>query len=444
MTDKKKALGSIEKSFAISKADMGKIIRDFHKEMDLGLAGKESSLKMIPTYVDKPTGKEKGKFIALDLGGTNFRILELELMGNGEIGKPKIMKFALDRRTITGTGEGFFDFLADCLKVFMQKNGISTGEERRLGFTFSFPIKQTGVASGNLAYWTKGFEAKGVVGRDVVKLLDNSLARKGVTNIKISALANDTVGTLVARSYEDRTCDVGVILGTGTNACYPEKLANIAKWNGPDTRSGEMIINTEWGNFNKLHITSYDRMLDNSSDNPGQQILEKMVSGMYLGEAARLVIADLVKKRILFKGTGPGRFAEPKGIRAEDVSLAEGDRTRTLSKIGAFLETAGISVSGQTDRAMVKKVAGIVSRRAARISAAAIAAVVTKIDQKLTERHTIAIDGSVYEKHPGFSGLMKRALREIFGLKSSRIRMVLAKDGSGKGAAIIAAVASTK
>lgn len=31
------------------------------------------------------------------------------------------------------------------------------GKERELGFTFSFPIKQSSIASGTLMKWTKGF-----------------------------------------------------------------------------------------------------------------------------------------------------------------------------------------------------------------------------------------------------------------------------------------------
>ena len=42
-------------------------------------------MKCWPTYVrNLPTGKERGKFLALDLGGTNFRVLALELTEDKE------------------------------------------------------------------------------------------------------------------------------------------------------------------------------------------------------------------------------------------------------------------------------------------------------------------------------------------------------------------------
>ena len=39
-----------------------------------------SSVKCFPTYVrELPTGHECGKFLALDLGGTNFRVVLMEI-----------------------------------------------------------------------------------------------------------------------------------------------------------------------------------------------------------------------------------------------------------------------------------------------------------------------------------------------------------------------------
>ena len=54
--------------------------------IEMGLREKthaESSVKCFPTYVDElPTGKEHGKFLALDLGGTNFRVVLIDIAEN--------------------------------------------------------------------------------------------------------------------------------------------------------------------------------------------------------------------------------------------------------------------------------------------------------------------------------------------------------------------------
>ena len=44
-----------------------------------------SSVKCFPTYVRSlPNGREQGKFLSLDLGGTNFRVIVMELTPDKE------------------------------------------------------------------------------------------------------------------------------------------------------------------------------------------------------------------------------------------------------------------------------------------------------------------------------------------------------------------------
>ena len=421
--------GSIKNSFSLPLSEIKKIIKDFHSEMCRGISGKKSSLKMISTYVNKPTGKERGKFLALDLGGTNFRILEIELKGDGKILPGKEKKFVLAKHHISGEGRKLFDFISGCIKKFCSEQGIKTYEQRKIGFTFSFPVRQTGIAKGVLLHWTKDFSASGVVGQDVVRLMNEALIRNGLRNIKIAALVNDTVGTLAAAAYQDQDCDVGVIIGTGTNACYQGKVKRL-------------IINIEWGGFNKLRRTYYDELLDKSSNNSGQQMLEKMVSGMYLGEIARLAIQDLIKKQRIFKGQRNG-FNLAKSFKSEHLSEVETDNSVNLSGINIILKKMGLKSSTLQERKTIKVICHAVSERGARISAAVLAAVITKIDPALCRRHTVAVDGSVYAKHPGFANHMKSALREIFGKRTGRLNLVLAKDGSGIGGAIIASLAAS-
>ena len=65
------------------------------------------------------------------------------------------------------------------------------------------------------------------------------------------ALLNDSVGTLAGGAYEDPNVKLGIILGTGTNACYMERVAKLGALD-PEVRAGarpQMLVNTEWGNF---------------------------------------------------------------------------------------------------------------------------------------------------------------------------------------------------
>ena len=49
----------------------------------------------------------------------------------------------------------------------------------------------------------------------------------------VVALVNDTTGTMMSRALEDSDCKIGLILGTGTNACYMESLDAVGKWGHP-------------------------------------------------------------------------------------------------------------------------------------------------------------------------------------------------------------------
>lgn len=63
-------------------------------------------------------------------------------------------------------------------------------ERLPLGFTFSFPLQQLGLTKGLLVRWTKGFNCSGVIEQDVVQLLKEAIARRGVNFVNISIWLN--------------------------------------------------------------------------------------------------------------------------------------------------------------------------------------------------------------------------------------------------------------
>ena len=62
--------------------------QEMRKAIQKGLSEsghKDASVKCFPTYVRSlPNGKEQGKFLSLDLGGTNFRVIVMELTPDKE------------------------------------------------------------------------------------------------------------------------------------------------------------------------------------------------------------------------------------------------------------------------------------------------------------------------------------------------------------------------
>lgn len=88
--------------------------------------------------------------------------------------------YAIPQPIMLGSGEALFDHIADCLAKFMKDEKLMN-EVLPLGFTFSFPLQQLGLTKGLLERWTKGFNCSGVVGNDVVQLLEEAIQRRGVS-----------------------------------------------------------------------------------------------------------------------------------------------------------------------------------------------------------------------------------------------------------------------
>ena len=175
--------------FRLSKDRLSSIQQRLLSEMEAGLSKPDATVRMLPTYVHElPDGSEKGKFLALDLGGSNFRVLLITLDGRKyeQLDEPRFE--ALSNEVKATTQEALFDHIASCLQEFVEKNGIT--EKLPLGFTFSFPVLQTGLTQGSLISWTKGFAAKGAEGADIIQLLREALARRQVSIRRIMCIFN--------------------------------------------------------------------------------------------------------------------------------------------------------------------------------------------------------------------------------------------------------------
>ncbi|XP_030627403.1 hexokinase HKDC1 isoform X1 [Chanos chanos] len=433
-------------SFRLSLEQLQKVRDKMKVELERGLrkdSHGSASVKMLPTYVYRtPDGTESGNYLALDLGGTNFRVLLVKIRSGLRKSVRMYNKiYAIPLEIMQGTGEELFDHIVQCISDFLDYMGMKN-TCFPLGFTFSFPCRQTGIDKGSLVNWTKGFKATDCVGHDVVDMLREAIKRRNDFDLDIVAVVNDTVGTMMTCAYEDPNCEIGLIAGTGSNVCYMEEMCNIETVEGDE---GQMCVNTEWGGFggndNIEDIrTKYDHEVDTGSLNVGQQRFEKMTSGMYLGEIVRQILIDLTKRGLLFRG----RITEPlktRGIfETKFLSQIESDRLALL-QVRAILQHLGLD-STCDDSIIVKEVCGAVSRRAAQLCGAGMAAVVDKIreNRRLDHLHiTVGVDGTLYKLHPHFSGILKETVKEL--APDCTVDFVLSEDGSGKGAALITAVA---
>lgn len=413
-----------------------------------------ADLKMILSFVDSlPTGNEKGLFYALDLGGTNFRVLRVQLGGKEErVIDTEFEQVSIPQELMSGTSEELFDFIASGLANFAKKEGgnfhLCSGRKRELGFTFSFPVNQTSIDSGILIKWTKGFSVSGTAGKDVVSCLNEAMERQRL-DMQVSALVNDSVATFAGAKYWDDDVMVGVILGTGTNACYVERMDSIPKLPGNASPSGRMIISTEWGAFSQgLPLTEFDRDMDAASINPGEQIFEKTIAGMYLGEIVRRILLKMAEEGDLFGKFVPEKLSTPFVLGTPHVSAMQQDNTDDLQAVGSILyDVAGVETN-LNSRKIVVEVCDTIVKRGGRLAGAGIVGILQKMEQEsegliFGKRTVVAMDGGLYEHYPQYRRYLKDAVAELLGAEISRnVIIEHSKDGSGIGAALLAATNS--
>jgi hexokinase len=395
---------------------------------------------------------ETGFFYALDLGGTNFRVMRVLLGGKHDrVVKREFKEESIPPHLMTGKSHELFDFIVDVLAKFVATEGedfhLPPGRQRELGFTFSFPVKQLSLSSGTLINWTKGFSIDDTVDKDVVGELVKAMERVGL-DMLVAALVNDTIGTLAGGRYTNPDVVVAVILGTGTNAAYVERAHAIPKWHGLLPKSGEMVINMEWGNFRSSHLplTEYDHSLDVDSLNPGEQILEKIISGMYLGEILRRVLLKMAEEAAFFGDIVPPKLKIPFIIRTPNMSAMHSDTSPDLKVVGSKLkDILEVQTSSLKMRKVVISLCNIIASRGARLSAAGIYGILKKIGRDATkdgeaQKSVIAMDGGLFEHYTQFSESMKSSLKELLGDEvSESVEVILSNDGSGVGAALLAA-----
>ncbi|KAF2457540.1 hexokinase [Lineolata rhizophorae] len=471
-------INKLEYLFTVSGEKLKEITDHFISELDKGLSVEGGNIPMIPTWVmEYPDGYETGTFLALDMGGTNLRICEVTLPE--EKGEFDIIqsKYRMPEELKTGTADELWAYIADCLQQFIEYHheGEDLGK-LPLGFTFSYPVTQHYIDHGILQRWTKGFDIDGVEGVDVVPPFEAALAERGVP-IKLAALINDTTGTMIASHYTDDMMKIGCIFGTGCNAAYMENCGSIPKLAHmklpPDSL---MAINCEYGAFDNEHLvlprTKYDLVVDEESPRPGQQSFEKMIAGLYLGEIFRLVILDLAENPDvrIFEGQDYNKLKKPYSLDASFLSAIEEDPFENLQDTHDLFTSKLDLRPSKPELELIRRLAELIGTRAARLSACGVAAICKKKD--LQPCH-VGADGSVFNKYPHFKARGAQALREILdwgpppepvfppaapgggrlarrGSASSQtnappkepdpVEVLPAEDGSGVGAALIAAL----
>ena len=203
----------------------------------------------------------------------------------------------------------------------------------------------------------------------------------------------------------------------------------------------EMIVNTEWGAFGEngeidFLRTKWDKNVDESSLNPGRQIFEKLISGMYMGEIVRQIVLELAEKHLIFDPQSSlTKLRVPGSFETKYISLVESDAVGNFEKCRVVLNELGLEDVSNDDCSTLRYVCECVSRRAGFMVAAGCVALLKKMEIKDV---TIAVDGSVFRYHPHFANIMQSRIAQLMGTDYN-VELMLSSDGSGRGAALVAA-----
>ncbi|KAL6705740.1 N-acetylglucosamine kinase 1 [Coniothyrium glycines] len=422
-----------------------------------------SDICMLPSYNNKlPTGFETGTYLALDVGGSTFRIALVEL--NGRQPSVKNMRiitmksYKIDEKVRQRSGTQFFDWMADKIQQALadpQLQKSTTATSIPMGLAWSFPVEQTSIRSANLLDMGKGFRAtEGLLGQDLSELI-MAPCRKRNLPVRMDSIVNDSSATLLSRAYEDPSTRFAVILGTGFNISVHLPVSTLAptKYKGYPQQwlddATHVLVNTECSMFGKdiFPSTRWDVQLNDAHMRPDFQPFEHMISGRYMGEIVRLIIVEAVRTAGLFSGEIPEHLAEPYTLDTGTIAAMEMDNSKHLTNATAlFLSKHSLSKPPTyNDIQFVRQISQLVSHRAAAFLATGIHALwALRIEAEgLTPssagQMSIGCNGSVIEKYPFFRELCQSHLDEMTtasGAEPKSISLEVAVESAIFGAAV--------
>ncbi len=299
----------------------------FLKDMEKGLQKERSSLRMLPSHFKLGKQIKSDTSAALvDAGGTNLRIALARIDENTECVIEDFESFPIPGSHGEIDKNDFFAEIAGKVKKHLRSAKI-------LSMSIAHPVDIVSQNKVRLIKLVKELQVNGSEGCDIYAEMTKALAARGCNGIRMH-IANDSISTAMA-GFRDSieggfdAC-IGVIVGTGTNACYPEHCTNIRDIAGP----GRMLINIECANFDKLPVGAIDESFIASTDDPSSNRLEKIVSGAYFAPLCIEILNTARKEGIIMfddnvlRGSGNADIAEfiKKGGRLWNAFVDEQSR----------------------------------------------------------------------------------------------------------------------
>jgi hexokinase len=374
--------------------DARRCVDEFREEMEAGLCGRPSSLKMIPTFIEADREIPVGEpVIAIDAGGTNLRVALVDFDAEGEA-----RLSAFERHRMPGLdgeipAQEFFDTLAGHMRRVAARAG-------RVGLSFSYPAEILPTRDGKILGLSKELRVAGVVGQLVGERLDAALRASGLRGTHKFVVLNDTVGALLAgraaSGARRHSRYVGFVLGTGLNCAYVEANDRVPKRSDLPA-GGRQIINVESGAYGRVPRGDVDLALDATSAEPGNYQLEKTSSGAYLGALCLQAFQAAAEEKLFSAGARDCLRTWPRLDTPELEPFLGGEG-------GAALHTALIRAGTPQDLEVACALVDLLLERAAKLVAVNMAAAVLKsVNTGPADAPAcITVDGSTFYRLRGY------------------------------------------
>jgi len=411
-----------------SQIDLQKLVNGFLNDMEAGLKGEQSSLLMLPTYIEAEGDvKANQPVVAIDAGGTNFRVATVCFDNDLNLVTENIRHYKMPAVDEELSKKEFFETFAGYLEDYKDVS-------EKIGFCFSYAAEIFPNKDGKLIEWSKEVKAPEVIGEMIGEQMLAAMGTPG----KQLVLMNDTVSTLLAgkaatagKSYDTY---IGFILGTGTNTSYIEPNKNIQKTPGLNL-SGSQIINIESGNFSNAPRADIDIAFDNTTKNPGRYSFEKMFSGGYFGGLCTTTL-KIAADEGLFSSRTKDQVKNLPELSSEEVN-------KYVCCTGLDENQLNLALVTTEDKETAAGVINGLIERAAKLVAANLAAVILKTGKATTAEKPVlmTIEGTTFYKLHNFQEMFEAFLQEFLsGENQCYYEIVEVENSSLLGAAIAALV----
>ncbi|MDX9909502.1 MAG: hypothetical protein RBS23_08575, partial [Mariniphaga sp.] len=226
---------------------------------------------------------------------------------------------------------------------------------------------------------------------------------------------------------------IGFILGTGTNACYIEQNKNITKT--PNLNLNEaQIINIETGNFNLMPRSDIDIAFDNTTKLPGRYTYEKMIAGGYFGGLCTTALKMAAEEGV-FSAETKVKMKNMGELTSEEVNKYVCGIELPANVLSTVLVT-------EEDKIAACEIINTLIQRAAKLTAASLAAVILKTGKAKTADKPVlmTIEGTTFYKMKNFQVMFEAFLQGFLSGENRRYYEIVEVPNSSLIGAGIAAI----